>query len=303
MKFYKTDLETITMEETQLFIPMTMIVVAQKLYGENNKSFTCSINCMWSLVTKGKINLTKTKRIELVELFKQYLGKNDLTWEDDIEFDYYETDENYTVLNIQDINNIFIEEKRFDKVANKLAIVLGLHTYMNGSCVYLSKEELVMEVSPQHESRIDMNNPKTWFMTATHKQLELISSKFVAFPTMETLLTKRHNEDKNEYSQPLMTEVSFNKYIKELEELGIICKVNTKYGSHGNKAVYCRVEHKEVCEALYERLDELKQMAKKHKNNEIEEVKEEVPVEKVSFKDITNGKKEPISKRPRPKFN
>ena len=300
MKFYKTELEMITMEETQLFIPMTMINIAQKLYGENNQDFTCSIDCMWSLVTKGKINLTKTKRNELVALFEQYLGKENLTWEDDIQFDYFELDENYIVLNIQDINNIFIEEKRLDKIANKLAITLDVHSYMDGSCVYLSKEELVMEVSPQHESRIDMNNSKTWFMTANHKNLEIIASKFVAFPTMETLLTKRHNEDKNDYTKPLMAEVNFNKYVKELEELGIICKVNTKYGSHGNKAVYCRVEHKEVCEALYERLDELKQMAKKHKNNEIEE--EEIPVEKVSFKDVVTKKQE-VSKRPRPKFN
>ena len=45
--------------------------------------------------------------------------------------------------------------------------------------------------------------------------------------------------------------------------MGIICKVHTNYGLYSNKAVYCRVEHKEIAEALYNQIWENKQLAKK----------------------------------------
>lgn len=285
MKINKQELCNFTMKETQMLIPMVMIKVAQTLYGESKMDYKCSIECMWNLTTRCQRKLSKTKQNDLVNLFKQYWNDSELDWETEIEIEYEEDDDNYVIISIDDITTIFINETRFDVIANDLSLVLATYSYVNGTNIYKAKEELILEVSRLHESQINMNDSKTWFYGMgfntlfkgfRNKQGEFIpsvASQFVAYPSIETMLTKRCNIDTNEH-EPLMSEVTFNKYMKRLEELGIICKVQTTYGLHGNNVVFCRVEHKEVCQALYDRYEVIKQIAKNRKTK-VEQVEDE----------------------------
>ena len=276
MKIYKTELDTINYNEMKLLIPMVMIEVAQRIYS-NDSQFSCSIECMWSLVTKCKMPLTKAKRTELISLFEDYFndGKS-LEWDVEITFDYYNKENDFILINMNDIVSIFTTEKRFDKIANLLYTILNFHSYMNGKCIYMSKTDLINYEKEQY-TNIDITDSTTWFYNLTTKQLESLASDFVAYPSIEDLLTKRYNNDTNKFEEQLMAEVNFNKYIKQLTELGIICKVQTNYGQYGNKVVFCRCEHKEVVEALYERLSKHKDMAKTNKKQKdnVKQPKEE----------------------------
>lgn len=277
MKIYKSDLNTIGENEIKLYIPMVMINVAQRVYSENKTSFSCSIECMWNLVTKCKMPLSKTKRDELVGFVKVYLTDklnweiDNLEWNTELNFNYYEESDNFIIININDITDIFTKEKRFDKIANNLAIILETHSYMDGNCIYMTKEQLIMDIQKLKENptEIEITNSKEWFKGFTYKKLkEDVSPKFVAYPDVEVLLSKRYNNDKNPFDKMIVAESNFNNYIKELEKLGIICKVQTKYGQYHNKVVFCRVEHRDIVEALYIRLCELEDMAEEYNEPE-----------------------------------
>lgn len=278
IKVYKSTLDTIeNKEDVKLLVPMIMNLVAQKFYGgtSKNECFEVSINLMWTLVTKGKRSLTKRERDNLVELFKEYIKSHtnvELEYEENFFLDKITGNDSFIKVSIDDIVTIFNREKRLDKIANSFAILLGVHSYFDGGFIDMTKEELIKEVKHQYvgEDVWKMNKPKTWFMNYTSEELEDIARRFVAFPNVEDLTSRRYNDDKNQFDTPLVARVNFDKYMKSLEEMGIICKVATKFGTYGNKAVFCRVEHKEVVEVLYQRLEKLAQLAKENKNNEEE---------------------------------
>ena len=292
MKFYRQDLLLFDCDndkEVKLLIPHVMIETAKQVYGELTDEIEISISAMWSLVTKNKRPLAKRERDKLVVLFNEYFNDED-TVEYDTDFklivtkkDDEETDDTFILVSINDITQIFINTT-MAKLPKQLANLLNIQSYFNGKYTYLSSEDLIIEITKVHESEMDFNDSKTWFKYYTYKQLEEVASKFVAYPKLDQLLTKRFNTDKVGLKKQYLADDNFNDYIAELEKLGIICKVRTKYGIHGNKTVFCRVEHKEVCIALYNRMEQLKQMAKEHKDeneieNEVEEVKE-VPTKK-----------------------
>ena len=95
----------------------------------------------------------------------------------------------------------------------------------------------------------------------TYQELKEIANKITAYPNIDDLITKRYNTDKignDEY----ITRKNFSNHINKLEDLGVVCKIQTSFGQYGKKSVFCRVEHKEIVIALYERLEQLKDMAK-----------------------------------------
>jgi hypothetical protein len=100
-----------------------------------------------------------------------------------------------------------------------------------------------------------------------------------------------------------VTERAITGYINELIELGLISRIIT-YGVSNTdckkRAYYCRPQHEQLLTDVLTVIKEQKKFIKMQqlKSQEQEEVKEEVPVEKVSFKDVANDKKEPVSKRP-----
>ena len=127
--------------------------------------------------------------------------------------------------------------------------------------IYKKKNDVILELCKVHESQIDYNNPKTWFYGMTYQELKEIANKITAYPNIDDLITKRYNADKvgnDEY----ITRKNFSNHINKLEDLGVVCKIQTSFGQYGKKTVFCRVEHKEIVIALYERLEQLKDMAK-----------------------------------------
>lgn len=108
-------------------------------------------------------------------------------------------------------------------------------------------------------------------------------------------------------SEPwVVSERAITGYINELIELGLISRVIT-YGVSNTdckkRAYYCRPQHEQLLTDVLTIIKEQKKFVKMQQlKNQEEEIEEEVPVEKVSFKDVVNDKKEPISERPRPRF-
>lgn len=281
MKFYKSDLAfSYGEEEIKQLIPYVMIEVAKEVYGSPlENEVEVSISAMWSLVTKNKRPLAKRERDKLVGLFNIYLQDDTITYETDMKFKLEKNRDDYFItINMSDLNKVFIEVT-LAKLPKQLANLLNIQSYLNPKYVYYSLEDLVYEVTKLHESEINWNNTSNWLIKYTYKELEKMANKFVVYPSIECLLTKRHNMDETGLDTKYVTEPNFNTHIAELEELGILCKVNTTYGKHGSKAVFCRVEHKPLCVALYNRMDALKEMAKEYKNEvaDEDEVVDEVP--------------------------
>ena len=313
MKFYRRDLLQFNYTDDKvikLLVPYVMIETAKQVYGELSNEVEISICGMWHLVTKGKKSLAKREREKLVALFNEYLDYT-VEYETDIKFDIVQReleqddDNTFIMTSLNDIAKIFIETT-MAKLPKQLINLLNIQSYFNGKYIYYSLEDLVLAITKQHESQLewlddgtlDLSKAHLWLYHFKYNELEELASKFVAYPNVDQLLTKRFNSDNVGLDKQYLANDNFNEYIAELETLGIICKVPVKYGSHGRKAVFCRVEHKPLCVALYNRMEQLKQMAKKYKEqNEVEDVKEEVPTKPIQKENYVSD-----GKRVRPRF-
>ena len=302
MKIYRETLESFEAKnDVELYIPMVMIATAKRLYGEDEETFSCSIESMWNILTKSQKPLSKTKREELIELFKSYLGPDKIDdWSTEINLKPLEKDDDFILLSLSEAIKIFTEEKRFDRIAVTLAEVITTYSYMNGECIYMSKDELLKNSKDQY-TNIDTTNSKTWFKNLTTKQLEELASNFVAFPEVEELLAKRHSNDNSPYNECLVDRRNFDIHIKKLEKMGIICKVQTKYGQYHNKVVFCRVEHKEVVKALYDRLEVHQEMAKNKTINDQEQPEQPIEVPQETPKQETPKRNKNVKSKGRRK--
>lgn len=262
MKFNRKDLDNFVYshkDEVRMLIPYVMINIGSQLYGELNGDVEFSVSCLWSIVTKNKKSLPKRERENLINLFSIYLNKT-ITYDESIYLGKYDELPDFITVSLEDITKIFITNS-FGTLGMQLAILLNVQSYFNGKYIYKRKNDVILELCKVHESQIDYNNPKTWFYGMTYQELKEIANKITAYPNIDDLITKRYNADKvgnDEY----ITRKNFSNHINKLEDLGIVCKIQTSFGQYGKKTVFCRVEHKEIVIALYERLEQLKDMAK-----------------------------------------
>lgn len=262
MKFNRKDLDNFVYshkDEVRMLIPYVMINVGSQLYGELNGDVEFSVSCLWSIVTKNKKSLPKRERENLLNLFSIYLNKT-ITYDESIYLGKYDELPDFITVSLEDITKIFITNS-FGTLGMQLAILLNVQSYFNGKYIYKKKNDVILELCKVHESQIDYNNPKTWFYGMTYQELKEIANKITAYPNIDDLITKRYNADKvgnDEY----ITRKNFSNHINKLEDLGVVCKIQTSFGQYGKKTVFCRVEHKEIVIALYERLEQLKDMAK-----------------------------------------
>lgn len=268
MKFNRKDLDNFVYshkDEVKMLIPYVMITIGQQIYGELNSNIEVSISCLWSIVTKNKKTLAKRERDTLVKLFNTYFNET-VEYDEDIVFPKREETSDFILVSLDDITKIFITSS-FGALGMQLAILLNVQSYFNGKYTYKVKNDVILELCKVHESQIDFNNPTTWFYGMTYQELKDIANKITAYPNIDDLLTKRYNNDKQQNEQ-YITPRNFGEHINKLEDLGIICKVQTSFGQYGRKVVYCRVEHKEIVVALYNRLEQLKDMAKEFEDEE-----------------------------------
>lgn len=270
--------------EIKLLIPYIMMETAKQVYGTYCDEFEISICGMWNLITKSKRQLAKREREKLVELFTQYFNDGkECSYDEDITLNGLNEQmySNFIKVEMKDLTNIFINTT-LAKLPKQLANILNIQSYFNGNCTYYSLEELVFTLTEEklNEGEIDWENPN-WFKKFTYKELENMTSKFVAYPNIDELLSRRYNTDNLGLDKQYMATINFNSYIEELEQLGIICKVNTDYGQHGSKAVFCRVEHKQVCIVLYSRMSELSKFASENKTKQDD--KKQVEPKQTSF--------------------
>jgi hypothetical protein len=262
VKFNRKDLDNFVYshkDEVRMLIPYVMINVGSQLYGELNGDVEFSVSCLWSIVTKNKKSLPKRERENLINLFSIYLNKT-ITYDESIYLGKYDELPDFITVSLEDITKIFITNS-FGTLGMQLAILLNVQSYFNGKYIYKKKNDVILELCKVHESQIDYNNPKTWFYGMTYQELKEIANKITAYPNIDDLITKRYNADKvgnDEY----ITRKNFSNHINKLEDLGVVCKIQTSFGQYGKKTVFCRVEHKEIVIALYERLELLKDMAK-----------------------------------------
>lgn len=273
--------------ELKHLVPFIMIKVAYSVYGDTSyNTVTVSVEQMWQLVTKGKRKLRSTQREMLVKWFKDYTGieidfETEFTFNEK-PFGYYER-VSFIKLEMKQIISIF-SKYRLDNI--DMAIVLTLRTlsHMNGEYIGMSEEDLLDKVVHSNTYEIYSDDDfdekaELWFKRYTVDDVLKQASNFVAYPNVEDLLIRRYDTDE-EMNEPFISEQNFNKHMKNLEEIGVICKVNTHYGQRKNKVVFCQVEHKTICESMYARYDALVEYAKKHKIKQpkkpkTEEVKEE----------------------------
>jgi hypothetical protein len=276
IKVTKKDLDQFNYltNDIKMLVPYVMIKVAHQIYGEDNE-VTISIEQMWNLVTKGKRKLRKAQRENLLDWFYWFTDNEDITFEDDYTFNVDTYDDTYIRLDMKYIVSIFTNY-RFDNIDVALAITLRVISHMNGEYIGLSKIDLIKQLEHLENQYIEdsvfhINKPSTWFLRYTMKDWENMARNIVAFPNIEDLLKTRYDSDKAVMDKPFIYEDNFNNHLKKLEELGIVCKVQTNYGERKNKIVFCLVEHKEVVEQLYKRYNELVAYSRKHKTEEVEE--------------------------------
>ena len=268
MKFNRKDLDNFVYshkDEVRMLIPYVMINVGSQLYGELNGDVEFSVSCLWSIVTKNKKSLPKRERENLINLFSIYLNKT-ITYDESIYLGKYDELPDFITVSLEDITKIFITNS-FGTLGMQLAILLNVQSYFNGKYIYKKKNDVILELCKVHESQIDYDNPKTWFYGMTYQELKELANKITAYPNIDDLITKRYNADKvgnDEY----ITRKNFSNHINKLEDLGVVCKIQTSFGQYGKKTVFCRVEHKEIVIALYERLEQLKDMAKEFEEEE-----------------------------------
>ena len=262
MKFYKNDLtlDYCDDNEIKLLIPYVIIETTKQVYGVSCDKFQVTIEGMWNLVTASQNKLKKREQQKIVDLFKQYLQDDTL-----IDFNSLITLEGYQYyskatfikVEMKDITTIFIKST-LAKLPKHLAILLNIQSYFDGDWIYLGFEELVIKITEGKYSVDEINWEKpNLFKKHTAKELAQIKGKFIVFNTVENILTTRYSSDKNKLDAKFLARDNFDNYIKELEQWGIICKVQTNCGAYENKVVFCRVEHKEVVEQYYIRVDEI----------------------------------------------
>lgn len=259
MKIYKSDLDLLDEAYSELILPLVMVESGASIYGQD-----VSVEAMWNLISKSK-KIDNKKKDYIVELFNKYYDRDDITYKTIIPCDSPEPDSNFIILNIQDITAVAMNAKRIQDMCNYISLIINIHSYMQGDFIYTSKNELlgiVKEYYPYWDG-FNYNDSMTWFRNWPTDVLLEFSRFFVAYPAYEQIGTYRYSDDPNPLHEPFMCARNFDNKIKKLEEMGIICKVHTKYGQYSNKAVYCRVEHKEIAEALYNQIWENKQLAKK----------------------------------------
>ena len=138
---------------------------------------------------------------------------------------------------------------------------------MDGKCIYMKHDELLEFIKHEYApgDLYNINNSDTWFVNYTTKELEQIARMFIAYPGMEELLYKRYDSDETYLENEFISRKNFDTRMKKLENMGILCKVNTTYGPYCNKVVYCRAEHKDIAEALYRRLDQQREISRNNK--------------------------------------
>lgn len=231
---------------------------AMSIYGE-----CATIADMWSLISKCK-KISKGNKDNLVELFQEYFNDNTITFDSEIKF--YDDDEtSYVIISFKDVYEIVKNTRAINDICSLLTLVIVLQSFFNGEFTYKTKDELlhcVNEYNPYNAS-FNMDNPSTWFKYWKTKDLEDFAKNFVCYASYDYISRIRYSNDNDAANIPLYNARTLDRRTKKLEEMGIICKVHTKYGQYANKAVYCRVEHKEIAEALYNQIWENKQLAKK----------------------------------------
>lgn len=264
IKVTKKDLDQFNYltNDIKMLVPYVMIKVAHQIYGEDNE-VTISIEQMWNLVTKGKRKLRKAQRENLLDWFYWFTDNEDITFEDDYTFNVDTYDDTYIRLDMKYIVSIFTNY-RFDNIDVALAITLRVISHMNGEYIKLSRMDLIKQIEHQYADTFKIDEPSTWFLKYTTEDWGDMASNIVAFPNIEDLLKTRYSNDATVMDEPFIAETNFNKHMDNLEEIGVVCKVQTKHGQRKNKVVFCLVEHKDIVEQLYKRYEVLVAYSSKH---------------------------------------
>lgn len=261
MKIYKDDLDMIEANR-ELLLPLVMLEAVREIYDKYDGAIT--IETMWNIVSNGKKISPKMKRT-ISDLFNAYYNETGMEFSSGLYFKYDKPKSNFIIINFCDVVKIINDSKKVSDINSSLALVLNIHSYMDGEYIYKDRYELLQAANEfyPYNNTFTFDNPVTWFKCWPTSELEEFARFFIAYPTYEQISTKLHSNDINPLAHPYITNDGLNKAFKKLEAIGIICKVHTKYGLYSNKAVYCRVEHKEIAEALYNQIWENKQLAKK----------------------------------------
>ena len=243
---------------SNMILPIMMMQSAMSMYGE-----CATISEMWSIISKCK-KINKSNKDSLVELFREYFNDDTITFDSEIKF-YDDDDTSYVIISFKDVYEIVKNTRAIDDICSLLTLLIVLQSFFNGEFTYKTKNELlqcVNEYNP-YNSSFNINNPNTWFKYWKTKDLEDFAKNFICYASYDYISRIRYSNDNNAANVPLYNARTLDRRARKLEEMGIICKVHTNYGQYANKAVYCRVEHKEIAEALYNQIWENKQLAKK----------------------------------------
>ena len=243
---------------SNMILPIMMMQSAMSMYGE-----CATISEMWSIISKCK-KINKSNKDSLVELFREYFNDDTITFDSEIKF-YDDDDTSYVIISFKDVYEIVKNTRAIDDICSLLTLVIVLQSFFNGEFTYKTKNELlqcVNEYNP-YNSSFNINNPNTWFKYWKTKDLEDFAKNFICYASYDYISRIRYSNDNNAANVPLYNARTLDRRARKLEEMGIICKVHTNYGQYANKVVYCRVEHKEIAEALYNQIWENKQLAKK----------------------------------------
>lgn len=264
MKVAKNELASIDYgNELDLLLPYCMMKAALWTYGDGE----VDIGTMWCIVSKNKKIDTKGKQY-IVSLFQEWFYEDDetYTWDKKINLCSVKNNEPFIIISIGDIVKI-IENNKISGIKYDLAITLRLYSHMDGKCIYMKHDELLEFIKHEYapSDLYNINNSDTWFVNYTTKELEQIARMFIAYPGIEELLYKRYDSDETYLENEFISRKNFDTRMKKLENMGILCKVNTTYGPYCNKVVYCRVEHKDIAEALYRRLDQQREISRNNK--------------------------------------
>ena len=242
---------------SNMILPIMMMQSAMSIYGE-----CATISEMWSLISKCK-KISRDKKKSLVELFQEYFNDDTITFDSEIKF-YGDEETSFVIISFMDVYEIVKNTRAIEDMCSLLTLVIVLQSFFNGEFIYKTKNELLQCINDYnpYNSSFNIGNPSTWFKYWKTKDLEDFAKNFICYASYDYISRKRYSNDNDVANVPLYNARTLDKRIRKLEEMGIICKVHTNYGQYSNKAVYCRVEHKEIAEALYNQIWENKQLAK-----------------------------------------
>lgn len=243
---------------SNMILPIMMMQSAMSIYGE-----CATISEMWSLISKCK-KISRDKKKSLVELFQEYFNDDTITFDSEIKF-YDDEETSFVIISFMDVYEIVKNTRAIEDMCSLLTLVIVLQSFFNGEFIYKTKNELLQCINDYnpYNSSFNIDNPSTWFKHWKTKDLEDFAKNFICYASYDYISRIRYSNDNDAANVPLYNSRTLDKRIRKLEEMGIICKVHTNYGLYSNKAVYCRVEHKEIAEALYNQIWENKQLAKK----------------------------------------